>query len=74
MESSACLPHSKFREANTCCEFMAVHWNPGFTRSGKPAGLFYVKASRKVPVLSTSGETCPGDSCLKGSCLGPPWH
>ena len=69
MESRACLPRSKFKEANTCCEFMAVQWNPVFRCSGKPTGLLYNKTSGEVPVLSSGGETCPGDSFVRGAAF-----
>ena len=69
MESRACLPHSKFKEANTCCEFMAVQWNLVFRRFGKPTGLLYNKTSGEVPVLSNGGETCPGDSFVRGAAF-----
>ena len=68
MESRACLPHSKFKEANTCCEFMAVRWTPVFKHSGKPTGL-YNKTSGEVPILSSSGEACPGNSFVRGAAF-----
>ena len=66
MESRACLPHSKFKEANTCCEFMAVQWNPVFKRLESPLGCctirqvvrcqFWVVVGRLVQAIASWGE------------------
>lgn len=53
--SSAYLPCSKSKEANTCCGFMAVAWNPVFKRSEKSPGLLSNETICKEPILSSEG-------------------